>query len=55
MAKTEICKATMKPSWEWTEDDLVSMKADKTEESLTLELETNLMQKFKDTFGKGKK
>lgn len=27
----------MKPSWEWTEDDLLSMKADQTEESLSLE------------------
>jgi len=27
----------MKPSWEWTEDDLLSMKADQIEESLSLE------------------
>ena len=27
----------MKPSWEWTEDDLLSMKANQAEESLSLE------------------
>ncbi len=27
----------MNPSWEWTEDDLLSMKADQIEESVSLE------------------
>lgn len=38
----------MKPSWEWIEDDLLSMKASKTQESLSLEFKSSLSLKNED-------